>query len=82
MPECDGGHRMEHLLTVQSAEFDGEAWPRWLTVEEAGAWTGPTQQRFNVQLAAGLMIGDMGALYAFICRICAGWPVATISQSS
>lgn len=82
VPECDGGHRMEHLLTVQSAEFDGGSWPRWLTVEEADAWTGPTQHRFDVQSAAGLMIGDMGALYVFICRICDGWPIATISQSS
>ena len=82
VPECEAGHRMEHLLTVQSAEFDGGTWPRWLTVEEADAWTGPTQQRLDIQAAAGLMIGDMGAIYVFICRTCDGRPIATIAQSS
>jgi hypothetical protein len=82
VPECEAGHRMEHLLTVESAEFDGGTWPRWLTVEESDAWSGPTRRRFEIQSAAGLMLGDMGALYVFICRSCADWPIATVVQSS
>jgi hypothetical protein len=28
---------MEHLLTINSAEFDGESWRTWLAVEDTPA---------------------------------------------
>ena len=78
-PVCDAGHAMEHLLTVSDTEFDGGTWPRWLAVEDAGAWDGPPDARFAVQSAAGLDFG-MGSLYVFICRTCPGWPIAQVYQ--
>lgn len=73
---------MEHLLTVASAEFDGGSWPRWLAVEDAGAWEAPYPDRWSVQNAAGLMLGDMGSLYVFVCRACEDLPIASVAQCS
>ena len=82
IPQCPKGHAMEHLLTVASAEFDGGSWPRWLAVEDDGAWQAPYPVRNSVQCAAGLMLGDMGALYLFICRACDDLPTASVAQCS
>ena len=76
---CEAGHEMEHLLTISDTEFDGGTWPRWLAVEEAGAWTGPTDQRFAVQEAAELRFGR-GSIYVFICRVCPDGPIAQVYQ--
>jgi len=82
IPSCPKGHSMEHLLTVASAEFHGGSWPRWLAVEDDGAWQAPYPDRWSVQNAAGLMLGDMGSLYVFICRACEDLPIAWVGQSS
>lgn len=82
IPSCPNGHPMEHLLTVASAEFDGGSWPRWLAVEDDGAWQAPYPDRWSVQNAAGLMLGDMGSLYVFICRACEEMPIASVAQCS
>ena len=76
---CAAGHPMEHLLTISDTEFDGGTWPRWLAIEEAGAWTGPPEQRFAVQEAAELQFG-MGSIYVFICRVCPDGPIAQVYQ--
>lgn len=80
-PECTCGRRMDHLVTVASAEFDG-AYERWLPMDERAVWGGPYEERRRVQSAAGLMIGDMGSLYVFVCRSCPGWPIWSITQCS
>ena len=81
-PTCDGGHRMEHLLTVASAEFDGGTWWRWLPQEERSVGAAPFQVRRPVQMAADLMLGDMGNLYVFVCRACDALPTQAAFQCS
>lgn len=62
---------MDHLLTVDSVEFDGGSAKTWLPVEDrppAGEIGDlPYERRNAVQRAPGLMIGDMGGVYVFIC---------------
>lgn len=81
-PSCEQGHRMGHLLTVASGEFDGGSWWRWLPAEERAVWAGPTRARLEVQAAADLMIGDGGSLYVFVCRLCDTLPIKASSQCS
>ncbi|WNI23240.1 DUF1963 domain-containing protein [Streptomyces sp. ITFR-16] len=86
-PDCPAcGHRMDHLLTINSAEFDGESWRTWLPVEDMPA-TGtvldlPYEERSRVQRAPGLMLGDMGGLYLFVCPHCPDRPYACHADCS
>ncbi|MER6997307.1 DUF1963 domain-containing protein [Streptomyces sp. NPDC000410] len=80
-PDCAGcGERMEHLLTVKSAEFDGASWRTWLPAEDeprSGVVLDlPYEERQEIQRAPGLMLGDMGGVYLFVCRRCPGMPYA------
>lgn len=83
-PEC--GRRMDHLLTVDSAEFDGGSAKTWLPVEDrppVGEIRDlPYEQRNAVQRAPGLMIGDMGGVYVFSCPRCPKMPYDHRSDSS
>jgi hypothetical protein len=81
IPRCKAGHVMEHLVTVASTECDVGTHERWLPVEERALWDSPGT-RAEIQRPAHVMIGDMGALVAFVCRRCHGWPVAWSLQSS
>ncbi|GGT49953.1 hypothetical protein GCM10014713_50040 [Streptomyces purpureus] len=86
-PDCLGcGRRMEHLLTVNSAEFDGESWRSWVPVEDipaAGTVIDlPYEARRPVQRPPGLMLGDMGGMYVFECRACPDRPYAYHSDCS
>jgi hypothetical protein len=86
-PVCEGcGTRMDHLLTVESAEFDGESVSAWLPVEDRPTkgtiFDLPDEQRHAIQRAADVMIGDMGGVYIFICPRCPGQPYAYRSDSS
>ncbi|WP_345430894.1 DUF1963 domain-containing protein [Actinoallomurus vinaceus] len=86
-PSCTScGRRMDHLLTVKSAEFDGESWKTWLPVEDAPA-SGtvldlPYEERRRIQRAPGVMLGDMGGIYLFVCRQCPDLPYAHHSDCS
>ena len=53
-----------------------------LPMDERAVWRGPYEERRRVQSAAGLMIGDMGSSYIFVCRSCPGWPIRSITQCS
>ncbi|HXY33388.1 MAG TPA: DUF1963 domain-containing protein [Planctomycetaceae bacterium] len=81
-PRCECGLRMEYLLTVSSAEFDGGNWKRWLPDEERHVSTANYATRKRVQRAANLMLGDMGNINYFICRKCTGCPIEGIFQCS
>ena len=86
-PDCDGcGKRMDHLLTIDSAEFDGGTAHAWLPEEDRPAvgtiFDLPYERRRAVQSAPALMIGDMGGVYAFSCPRCPGQPYAYRSQCS
>ena len=80
-PDCAGcGQRMEHLLTVNSVEFDGASWRSWLPVEDTPdtgtIWDLPYDDRRLIQSPPGLMLGDMGGIYLFVCRRCPDQPYA------
>ncbi|MGW1545227.1 DUF1963 domain-containing protein [Streptomyces sp. NPDC002309] len=83
-PTC--GRRMEHLLTLSSAEFDGESWLTWLPVEDTPAtgtiWDLPYEERRQIQRPPGLMLGDMGGMYLFECPRCPERPFAYRSDCS
>jgi GNAT superfamily N-acetyltransferase len=78
-PDCPTcGRTMDHLLTVNSAEFDGATWRTWVPVEDTPA-AGTVmdlsyQDRSAIQSAPGLMLGDMGGIYLFECRTCPDRP--------
>jgi hypothetical protein len=81
VPRCACGAAMQHLVTIDSAEFDG-AWHRWMSLDERHVWTGDYKQRKAIQMAAGLMLGDMGAIFVFTCTTCPSRPIATRHQCS
>jgi len=90
-PGCDFGHRMEHLLTIASWEFDGETWKTWMPLaerevlraraaelgEEAQTWmlTGDAHE-------LGITLGDAGDLYVYTCTQCPDRPVLGYMQCS
>ncbi|MCM2412545.1 hypothetical protein [Streptomyces sp. RKAG290] len=77
---------MDHLLTVNSAEFDGESWRAWLPTEDTPAsgtiWDLPYEDRTLIQRPPGLMLGDMGGIYVFVCLRCPDRPYAYHSDCS
>jgi hypothetical protein len=85
-PRCHDGHPMEHLLTIASAEWDGRNWRRWRAQEEqelyGRLWSAEDPEAENLHRPAGLMLGDVGKVYLFICRRCEGWPIKSILQCS
>lgn len=81
VPVCQCGAPMQHLVTIGSAEFDG-AYQRWMPLDERHVWGEGYAARDAVQCAAGLMLGDMGALFVFVCTACPARPIATRFQCS
>ena len=78
-------HEMEHLLTIDSLEWDGESWRTWQPLEERHLTfddASLVDQRQATQGSTGLVLGDANRLCVFICRRCPGWPTASIHQSS
>ncbi|MER5687545.1 DUF1963 domain-containing protein [Streptomyces sp. NPDC002205] len=82
-PTCN--QRMDHLLTINSSEFDGESWRTWLPIEDTPAtgtiWDLPYEERTRIQRPPGLMLGDMGGIYLFECLRCPDRPFAYHSDS-
>src|SRR5262249_28039412 len=75
-PEC--GQRMDHYLTIASTEWDGASFHRWKPIEDGSPELASGEHRDD----AGLMIGDAGKLYVFVCRKHAAWPTAQVMQCS
>ncbi|USY22955.1 DUF1963 domain-containing protein [Nocardiopsis exhalans] len=74
-PECEGcGETMEHLLTVSSAEYDGDGSSTWIPVEDRDGGDLDVRDRVQLQRPHGLMLGDMGGVYVFECRTCPDRP--------
>lgn len=72
---------MEHLLTVASWEFSNGNEKRWIPLEDRPAMTGSNDDRSRVDhpwLAirnpTGLMLGDAGGVYLFVCTNCPDRP--------
>lgn len=80
VPVCKCKKSMEHLLTIASAECDGANWRRWLAKEDQPCWGKEKANR--IVAAPGLMLGDVGKLFFFVCRKCPDWPVQSVFQCS
>lgn len=80
-PTCPEGHAMALLLTIDSAEFGGASWHRWLA-EEQDVWDGPPELRHAVQSAARILLDDMGNMHVYTCPACAAHSVETVFQCS
>jgi hypothetical protein len=81
-PECSCGTTMEHLLTVASWEFDRGDNKRWIAAEDRPAMRGwgfdsdDDHPSHALQNPAGLMLGDAGGIYLFVCPRCDDRPMA------
>jgi hypothetical protein len=73
IPQCDCGALTKYMLTIDSAEFDGGTYKRWLPLEERHVWTADFETRMAVQCAPGIMLGDMGEMNLFVCKNCTPW---------
>lgn len=84
IPVCDCGIEMEYLLTIDSAEWDGGSCERWCVLDDRWAIDRRAnyEERDVVQRPMGLMLGDMGSIYVFICRKCEPWRSKSIMQCS
>jgi len=69
---------MEHYLTIASTEWDGATFHRWKPIEEGSPDTAMGTHREDT----GLMIGDSGDLYVFVCRNHPEWPTGQAMQCS
>lgn len=78
-PDCPAGHRMEHLLSIPSWEFDGTSWKRWTPIEDrppsGNPFDLPYEQRTLIQNPHGLTLGDAGGVYLFVCPRCPDLPM-------
>jgi hypothetical protein len=72
MPSCHGCNKpMTLLLAIES-------WEPWSAQKEARR---PTQLPPGTPVdPTGLMIGDAGCAYVFVCYQCDGWPVVAVMQ--
>ena len=79
-PGCPCGATMQHLLTVASWEFSRGDEKRWIPVQDRPAMAGwgfnsPGDHPWRtIQNPAGLMLGDAGGIYLFICSDCPDRP--------
>lgn len=77
---CGHGHEMAHLLTIASWEHDPGSAARWVPLEERHLLSSdfdPEQMG-----PSGLMIGDAGAAYLFVCMECPDRPIDSVAQWS
>jgi hypothetical protein len=77
-PDCDCGHRMEHLLTLTDCEVDAGTWIRWLPLEDRELYKDRTFYSELVN-APNWSLGG-GSMYYFVCRHCENWPVKVVYQ--
>ena len=72
---------MTHLITVTGWEFGRGDEKRWVPVEDRPAMAGwdlrPREDHpwLMIQNPTGLMIGDRGGIYLFVCTSCPGRPL-------
>lgn len=81
-PRCQCGRTMEHLLTLNSNECDAANWRRWLAREDRRVSNNSGKAWDRVTRPSGMMLGDCGSMYLFICRRCKDWPIRSLMQCS
>lgn len=80
-PACTCGTVMEHLLTIASWEFSRGDERRWIPIEDRPAmagwgWDTPDDHPWRtLQNPVGLMLGDAGGIYLFVCTRCPARPL-------
>lgn len=81
-PECAGcSQRMEHLLTLDDTEWDGESWKRWIPLADArfrAADRGGGElrdDRIATRSPSDISLGG-GCMQLFYCPRCPGMPHA------
>ncbi len=83
-PECGCGRRMDHLLTIASAEWGNRM--RWIPPEdrdqtfasehyEASFTSGRPLTSRDAWAGHGIVFGDIGSMYLFACTACPHRPV-------
>ena len=82
IPPCECGRLLDYVLTIDSSEFDGGTFERWLPIQERDLWHAPYEKRTQVQSAAGLTLGDMGEMNLFACMQCSPWRNKAVFQCS
>jgi hypothetical protein len=79
-PSCACGATMTHLLTVTGWEFGRGDERRWIPLEDRPAMDGwdwdadDDHPWWTVQNPTGLMLGDAGGIYLFVCTTCPDRP--------
>lgn len=79
-PTCGCGTGMVHLLTVASWELSRGDDRRWIPLEDRPAMEGwgfdsPDGHPWRaIQNPAGIMLGDVGGIYLFVCPSCPDRP--------
>ena len=82
-PHCACGRPMRYLLTLSSDECDAATYVRWLPEEEQRYYNGYQNDACEgTERAHGLLFGDLGAVYFFVCCVCSEWPVKHTGQCS
>src|SRR5262245_10102781 len=93
IPTCVCGEMMEHLLTIETIEWNGVIDQRWTPLEEQeflasfpGGWKDWDEHYRAIHWAlwgpTGLMLGDAGHMQLFVCRRCPGWPIVPAIECS
>lgn len=86
VPTCSCGQVMDHLLTVETVEWNGTIDLRWTPREEQDLfaslsirpenWDAPHNALAHaLWIPTGLQLGDAGHVQLFVCRHCGKWPV-------
>lgn len=79
-PKCQCGREMEHMLTIASHEFDAGCYERWLPIEDQKLQPEARLGFRGISDAPGLVLGDGGCIYYFVCRHCPELPVRDVCQ--
>lgn len=90
-PACDCGRRMDHLLTIATAEWGARL--RWIPLEdrdqtfareryEASFTSGRPSSSRDVFAPHGIKLGDIGSMYLFTCIACRHRPLDGTAQTN
>jgi hypothetical protein len=92
IPTCVCGKLMEHLLTLETVEWNGTVDRHWTPKEEQRVlkpfgprhkWKKHQQDLMRaLWIPTGLHLGDAGHMQLFLCRHCPDWPIQPAIECS